>query len=128
MVYLLWSTINSTLRPAEVAWVSHIDLSHRTRKYLPVNHIGFSSGVAHTAGIRNFPDTSETIAHLNIDNSFNLRTTIRHAGVIGLWASPLNGKKAGGKPGPPAMRHTGLGKLGGLINTAVHATKRAPVQ
>ena len=62
----------------------------------------------------------------SLQDSFNLGTTIRHAGVIGLWASPVNGKKAGGKPGPPAMRHTGLGKLGGLINTAVHATKRAP--
>lgn len=53
-------------------------------------------------------------------------TTIRHAGVIGLWASPVAGRRALAKPGSPGMRHTGFGKLGGLINTAVQATKKTP--
>lgn len=51
-------------------------------------------------------------------------TTIRHAGVVGLWASPVNSRRTGAKPLTPVMRHTGFGKLGGLINNAVHATKR----
>lgn len=56
----------------------------------------------------------------------NLETTIRQGGVIGLWASPIANRRALKAQGPQAMRHTGLGKLGGLINTAVHATKRSP--
>lgn len=56
----------------------------------------------------------------------HIETTLRQGGVIGLWASPIANKRVPKPPGPPLMRHTGLGKLGGLINTAVHATKRSP--
>lgn len=56
----------------------------------------------------------------------HVETTLRQGGVIGLWASPIANKRVPKPPGPPVMRHTGLGKLGGLINTAVHATKRSP--
>ncbi|GJQ86863.1 putative serine threonine-protein phosphatase 2A 55 kDa regulatory subunit B [Trypoxylus dichotomus] len=52
--------------------------------------------------------------------------TIKHGSVIGLWASPVIARKLGAKTGPPVMRHTSLGKLGGLINTAVGGTKRSP--
>lgn len=54
----------------------------------------------------------------------DISSTIRHAGVIGLWASPVTGKKPGGKLGPPVMRQSGFGKLGGFLNTAVAATKK----
>ncbi|KAJ8928150.1 hypothetical protein NQ314_019330 [Rhamnusium bicolor] len=33
-------------------------------------------------------------------------------------------QKAGGKFGPPVMRQSGFGKLGGFLNTAVAATKK----
>lgn len=56
----------------------------------------------------------------------NLGTTIRHAAVIGLWASPPPGRRALTKPSSPAVRHTGFSKLGGLINNAVHSTKKSP--
>lgn len=52
--------------------------------------------------------------------------TIKHGSVIGLWAAPVIARKLGAKAGPPVMRHTSLGKLGGLINTAVGGTKRSP--
>lgn len=71
-------------------------------------------------------DSFRSIALIILQTTVNLETTIRHAGVIGLWASPVGSRRTGAKPGPPVMRHTGFGKLGGLINTAVHATKRTP--
>uniref|UniRef100_A0A1Y1JXA9 Serine/threonine-protein phosphatase 2A 55 kDa regulatory subunit B n=1 Tax=Photinus pyralis TaxID=7054 RepID=A0A1Y1JXA9_PHOPY len=55
------------------------------------------------------------------EDTRNIGSTIRHAGVIGLWASPVAGQRGLAKPGSPGMR---LGKLGGFINNAVQATKK----
>lgn len=85
--------------------------------------------------VPNLYNNKTNIMHydININFSFFFITsrvkivgTIKHGGVIGLWAAPAIGRKLGAKAGPPVMRHTGLGKLGGLINTAVSATKRSP--